>query len=175
MERVGAQYATSVSQRSYELRLGNLHADNQLYHSVHPALIRTYQPHLIAGEAETTTAAPPPTTTVTTTTTTTTTAAATEAIVTTPDMVAIKETATETTTATTSPAITASAGGREPWHWRPSADEVVATLQASGWGRVAITAQADAVPAAFWEANPALARLRFAQLIHAQVAPPTTL
>jgi methyltransferase (TIGR00027 family) len=72
-------------------------------------------------------------------------------------------------------AITASAGGREPWHWRPNADAVAATVQASGWGRVAITAQADAVPAAFWDANPGLARLRFAQLIHAQVAPPTTL
>ncbi|PKQ31711.1 MAG: SAM-dependent methyltransferase [Actinobacteria bacterium HGW-Actinobacteria-2] len=72
-------------------------------------------------------------------------------------------------------AITANAGGREPWHWRPSADEVDMTLKASGWGSVAITAESDAVPAAFWQANPGLVRQRLVQLIHAQVLPPTTL
>lgn len=72
-------------------------------------------------------------------------------------------------------AIIASAGGREPWHWRPDADEVAATLRASGWGSVVITAEADAVPVAFWEANPVLVRQRIVRLIHAQVAPPTTL
>jgi methyltransferase (TIGR00027 family) len=72
-------------------------------------------------------------------------------------------------------AIAASAGGREPWHWRPTADEVAATLRASGWGSAVITAEAEAVPAAFWKANPGLVRQRLVQLIHAEVLPPTTL
>jgi hypothetical protein len=72
-------------------------------------------------------------------------------------------------------AITASAGGREPWHWRPGANDVAQVLQASGWGRVAITAESDAVPTVFWQANPGLVRQRLVQLIHAQVPAPTTL
>jgi O-methyltransferase involved in polyketide biosynthesis len=46
---------------------------------------------------------------------------------------------------------------------------------ACGWGRAAITAEADVVPPEFWQANPQLHQQRLVQLIHAEVLPGATL
>jgi methyltransferase (TIGR00027 family) len=70
-------------------------------------------------------------------------------------------------------AVTAHAGGREPWRWRPTENALSQMLEVTGWkadlrAEAEAEAEADAVPPEFWQANPQLVPMRLVQLIHAR-------
>lgn len=63
-------------------------------------------------------------------------------------------------------AITAQAGGREPWRWRPTSSELHAVLAEGGW-RADIVPEAEAVPSRFWERQRHLRPHGLVQLVRA--------
>lgn len=71
-------------------------------------------------------------------------------------------------------AVTAQAGGREPWRWRPTREALSQALAATGW-KADIRAEADVVSSDFWRVNPQLRQMRLVQLIHARTGVAGTL
>lgn len=63
-------------------------------------------------------------------------------------------------------AITAQAGGREPWRWRPISSELDGVLAEGGW-RAEIVPEAEAVPSWFWEQQRHLHPQGLVQLVRA--------
>ncbi len=71
-------------------------------------------------------------------------------------------------------AVTAQAGGREPWRWRPNGEALSQALAHAGWN-ADIRAEAEVVSSDFRRANPQLPVMRLVQLIHARTGVAGTL
>jgi methyltransferase (TIGR00027 family) len=66
-------------------------------------------------------------------------------------------------------AITAAAGQREPWQWRPGISQLREELACAGW-QAEQHDEADLVASGFWEANPGLRAMRLVRLVRARRA-----
>ncbi|WP_420878854.1 hypothetical protein [Rhodococcus sp. (in: high G+C Gram-positive bacteria)] len=69
-------------------------------------------------------------------------------------------------------AVAAAVGAQgEPWRCTPTSTDLATWLEGAGWSTVDSTAEADSVPAGFWDRSDALRPMQLVRFTHARLTP----